>query len=190
MDLITDLPVSGGFNSILVMVDHGLMKGVILAPCNKMVDSAGIAKLFLKYVYKHFGLHEKVISDHGLQFISKFSRELAKLLDYQIAASTAYHPQTDGQMEQLNQELETYLHIYCCSNPEEWVEHLPIAKFVHNHRNHDSRNASPFFLMMGYEPRALPHVLPNSTVPAAEERVQKLQKIREEAISCHHIAMQ
>jgi transposase InsO family protein len=174
MDLITDLPTSGGFDSILVVVDHGLTKGVILAPCNKTVDSAGIAKLFLKYIYKCFGLHDKVISDHGPQFISKFSRELAKLLDYQIAASTAYHPQTDGQTERLNQELETYLRIYCGSNPEEWVEHLPTAEFVHNHRKHNSHNTSPFFLMMGYEPRALPHVLPNSTVPAVEERVQKL----------------
>jgi hypothetical protein len=169
MDLITDLPISGGFNSILVVVDHGLTRGVILAPCNKTVDSAGITKLFLKYVYKRFRLHEKVISDRGPQFVSKFSQELAKLLDYQIAASTAYHPQTDGQTEQLNQELETYLRIYCQSNPEEWVEHLPIAKFVHNHRKHHSHNASPFFLMMGYEPRALPHVLLNSTIPAAEE---------------------
>jgi hypothetical protein len=73
MDLITDLPVSESFDSILVVVDHGLMKGVILAPCNKTVDSAGIAKLFLKYVYKCFGLHEKVISDCGPQFVSKFS---------------------------------------------------------------------------------------------------------------------
>jgi hypothetical protein len=46
MDLITDLPISGGFYSILVMVDHGLTKGVILAPCNKTVDSVGITKLF------------------------------------------------------------------------------------------------------------------------------------------------
>jgi hypothetical protein len=99
MDLITDLPISGGFDSVLVVVDHGLMKGVILTPCNKMVESAGITKLFLKYVYKCFRLHEKVISDHSPQFVSKFSRELAKLLNYQIAALTAYHPQTDRQTE-------------------------------------------------------------------------------------------
>jgi hypothetical protein len=166
------------------------MKGVILIPCNESIDSEGIAKLFVKHVYRRFSLHEKIISDRGPQFISKFSRALAELLQYKIAASTAYHPQTDGQTERLNQELETYLRIYCRSNPETWVEHLPVAEFVHNHRKHDSRNASPFFLMMGYEPRALPHILPNSAIPTANKRVQKLQKIREEAISCHHIAMQ
>jgi hypothetical protein len=190
MDLIVKLPLSGGFDSILVVVDHSLTKGVILIPCNESIDSEGIAKLFVKHVYRRFSLHEKIISDRGPQFISKFSRALAELLQYKIAASTAYHPQTDGQTERLNQELETYLRIYCRSNPETWVEHLPVAKFVHNHQKHDSRNTSPFFLMMGYEPRTLPHVLQNSAIPAANERVQKLQKIREEAISCHHIAMQ
>jgi hypothetical protein len=51
VDLITDLPPSGGFNSIMVMVDHGLMKGVIITPCLKMITSEGVAKLFFKHVY-------------------------------------------------------------------------------------------------------------------------------------------
>jgi RNase H-like domain found in reverse transcriptase/Integrase zinc binding domain/Reverse transcriptase (RNA-dependent DNA polymerase) len=169
IDLITDLPVSGGFDSIMVMVDHGLMKGVIIIPCLKTITSEGVAKLFLKHVYCRFGLHDKVISDRGPQFLSRFSKELAWLLDYAIAPSMAYHPQTDGQTEWLNQELETYLRIYCRNNPGDWIEHIPITEFVHNHWKHDAQNASPFFLMMGYEPCAIPHLIPNSTVPAAED---------------------
>jgi hypothetical protein len=69
-----------------------------------------------------------------------------------IVLSTAYHPQTDRQTECLNQELEMYLQIYCRTNPETWVKHLPLAEFVHNRQNHDSCNASPFYLMMGYNP--------------------------------------
>jgi RNase H-like domain found in reverse transcriptase/Integrase zinc binding domain len=190
VDLITDLPVSSGFDSIMVVVDHGLSKGVIITPCHKTITSEGVAKLFLKHIFKRFGLHDKVISDRGPQFLSRFSIELARLLDYSLAPSTAYHPQTDGQTEQLNQELETYLRMYCQNNPSEWAEHIPMAEFVHNHRRHSAKDASPFFIMMGYEPKALPHLLPESNVPAAEERVRILQKIREEAISCHNIAMQ
>jgi hypothetical protein len=149
----------------------------------------GVAKLFFKHVYRRFGLYNKIISDRGPQFISKFSKALAKLLDYTITPSTAYHPQTDGQTEHLNQELEMYLWIYCRTNPETWVEHLPLAEFVHNHRKHNSHNASPFYLMMGYNPRSLPHTLASSSVPAAEECVRLLQKAREEAIACHNIAM-
>jgi hypothetical protein len=169
VDLITDLPPSGGFDSVMVVVHHGLMKGVIITPCLKTVTSEGIAKLFLKHIYRRFRLYDKIISDHGPQFISKFSQALAKLLDYTIAPSTTYHPQTDGQTECLNQELEMYLWIYCRTNPETWVKHLPLAEFVHNHRKHDSHNTSPFYLIMGYNPQSLPHTLASSTVLAAEK---------------------
>jgi hypothetical protein len=113
VDLITNLPPSGGFDSIMVMVDHSLMKGVIITPSLKTITSEGVAKLFFKHVYRRFGLYDKIISDWGPQFVSKFSKALAKILDYIIAPSTTYHPQTDGQTERLNQELETYLRIYC-----------------------------------------------------------------------------
>src|SRR5882757_5863245 len=136
VDLITDLPESQGFDSVMVVVDHGLTKGVIITPCNKTITTEGVAKLFFSKVFSRFGLHDKLISDRGPQFASKFTRELGRLLDYEVALSTAYHPQTDGQTERLNQELETYLRIYCRTTPTEWAKHLPMAEFVHNHRRH------------------------------------------------------
>jgi len=190
VDLITDLPESQGFDSVMVVVDHGLTKGVIITPCNKTITAEGVAKLFFSKVFSRFGLHDKLISDRGPQFASKFARELGRLLDYEVALSTAYHPQTDGQTERLNQELETYLRIYCRTTPTEWAKHLPMAEFVHNHRRHSARDASPFFLMMGYEPRGIPHVLPDSTLPAVEDRAKFLQNIRKEALACHELAMQ
>ena len=63
MDLITDLPLSNGFDSILVMVDHGLMKGVILLPCNKTITAEQVANLLLENLYKRFGLPDEIISD-------------------------------------------------------------------------------------------------------------------------------
>ena len=63
MDLITDLPPVDGFDSILVMVDQGLSKGVILIPCDKMITAEGTAKLLLDNLYKRFGLPNKIISD-------------------------------------------------------------------------------------------------------------------------------
>ena len=84
VDLITDLPPSAGFDSVMVVVDHGLTKGVILAPCHKTIDAAGIAQLFFDFVFKHFGLHDTLISDRGPQFASAFAKELARLLNYDI----------------------------------------------------------------------------------------------------------
>ena len=63
VNLITDLPISSGFDSVMVVVDHGLTKEVILAPCSKTVDAVGITQLFFDFVFKQFGLHDTLISD-------------------------------------------------------------------------------------------------------------------------------
>ena len=63
VDLVTDLPEVRGKNSILVVVDHGLMKGVIIIPCSKTIDAMEVAKLFFSHVFKRFGLHDSLISD-------------------------------------------------------------------------------------------------------------------------------
>ena len=140
VDLITDLPPSVGFDSVMVVVDHGLTKGVILTPCLKTIDVAGVAQLFFDFIFKHFGLHDTIISDCGPQFASAFTKALARLLRYDVRLSTAYHPQTNRQTEQTNQELETYLRIFCTNNPTKWVQFLPSAEFHHNSTPHTVSN--------------------------------------------------
>ena len=80
MDLVTDLlPLSQGFDFILAMVDHGLMKGVILLPCKKTITAEQVAELLLEYLYKKFGLLNEFISDRGPQFAAHAFWELLKL---------------------------------------------------------------------------------------------------------------
>jgi hypothetical protein len=156
VDLVTDLPLSYGYDSLMVVVDHGLMKGVILVPCSKTIDVNGIAQLFFEFVFKRFRLHDVLISNQGPQFASAFARELAWILQYDVHLSTVYHPQTDGQMEQTNQEVETYLQIFCANNPHKWSKFLTSAEYLHNSIPHSSTKVSPFSLILGYEPRAYP----------------------------------
>jgi hypothetical protein len=66
MDLITDLPLSERFNSILVVVYQGLTKGVILIPCNKMITAEGTAQFLLENLYKRFRLPDKIISETSI----------------------------------------------------------------------------------------------------------------------------
>ena len=99
MGLITDLPLSQGFDLILVMLDCGLTKGVILLPCNKKINAEQVAELLLEHLYKRFQLPDKFISDRGPQFAAHAFRELLKLLNVTSKLSTAYHPQTDGATE-------------------------------------------------------------------------------------------
>ena len=189
-DLITDLPVSSGFNSLLVMVDHGLSKGVILCPTKKNVTTEGIASLFFHKVFLHFGLYTKIISDQGPQFASKFAKELGCILQYDLSLSTAYHPQTDGETERVNQEIEMYLWIFCSNQPSTWANLITHAEFTHNHWPHSVTRKSPFFLMMGYEPIALSTILPSSSVPAVETHLKELTATKNKALAAHELARQ
>ena len=187
VDLITDLPPSGSFDSIMVIVDHGLMKGVIFCPCNKNIDIAGVAKLFFLHVFHHYGLHDKCISDQGPQFASAFARELAHLLKYDLKLSSAYHPQTDGEIERVNQELETYLCIFCDGHPEKWADLLPMAEFSHSSVTHSIINKSQFSLILGYEPRSYPPI-GKTFIPALETCLGELEESRKEALAAYEKA--
>ena len=173
VDLITGLPLSGGFDSLMVVVDHGLLKGVILTPCNKEIDTKGVAKLFFKHVFLCFGLHDRLISDQGPQFTSAFAMELACILGYDLQLSTAYHPQTDGETERVNQEIETYLQMFCQGQPNKWSGFIPMAEFVHNLATHSSTQKSPFSLILGYEPQDYPKI-GQTFLPSLEEQLSLL----------------
>ena len=90
-------------------------------------------------------------------------------------------------MEQLNQEVKTYLQIFCGSKPETWVDYIPMVKFVHNHRPHSSMGKSPFYLMLGYEPQAIPNIIENSHLPVVEEHLKTLEQARNEALATHKL---
>ena len=188
MDLITDLPPADGHDSILVVVDQGLSKGVILIPCSKTLTSEGTARLLLENLYKRFGLPDKIISDRDPQFASKVFIELLKLLGIKSALSTAYHPQTDGTTERTNQEIEAYLSIYCASHPENWVQALHTLEFTHNNRRHADRHTTPFELMFGESPVAIPLSFKNMKYPTMEDKMKTLLRNREEALAAHELA--
>src|SRR5258708_22494768 len=78
-------------------------------PHSHLLGLCRVAWLFLEHVWCHHGLPEEVISDRGPAFMSNFLCELATLLGVKLTPSTSYHPQTDGQMERVNQEIEAYL---------------------------------------------------------------------------------
>ncbi len=65
MDLITDLPQSKGYNSILTIVDQGCSKAAKFIPCNKTIDGETVATLYFKHLFPWFGIPRRIISDHN-----------------------------------------------------------------------------------------------------------------------------
>ena len=108
MDLITDLPLVTSYDSVLVVVDR-FTKMAHFTPCSKTISGEGMANLLLNNVVRLHGLPDDVISDRGPQFVSHFWKRLLQTLGIAVNFSSAYHPQTDGQTERVNQILDQYL---------------------------------------------------------------------------------
>jgi len=113
------------------------------------VTAAGVANLYLRNVWKLHGLPRKVVSDCRPQFVAAFMKELYRLLGIEAATSTAYHPQTNGQTERVNQELEQYLRIFVGERQDNWYTLLPLAEFSYNNHIHLSTQQTPFLLDTG-----------------------------------------
>src|SRR5271155_4017438 len=152
VDFITELPEENGKDCIMVVVDS-------VTKCSHFIDTVttistvGSVRLYVNHVWKHHGLPQKVLSDRGPQFVAEFTQELYRLLGIKLAATTAYHPQGDGQMEQVNQELEQYLRVFINQRQDDWDELLPFAEFQYNNHIHSITRQVLFLLDTGRVPR-------------------------------------
>jgi hypothetical protein len=108
VDLIAPLPKSEGSNAILVIVDKSSKKAIFI-PTNDTLMSQGFAELLVKHWIQHFGIPVTITSNQGPQFVNKFIAAFYESCGITGTPSTAYHPQTDGQTERINQELDIYL---------------------------------------------------------------------------------
>ncbi|HEX8609391.1 MAG TPA: reverse transcriptase domain-containing protein [Pedobacter sp.] len=152
MDFITGLPLSEGYDAILVVVDH-LSKMAHYIPCNTTLDAEGFAQLFVDHIFRLHGLPTKIISDRGSIFTSKFWKWVAIKLEIKRNLSTAFHPQTDGQTERINAILEQYLRCYCNYQQDNWRPLLSLAEFAYNNSKSSTTGATPFLVNYGYNPR-------------------------------------
>lgn len=151
MDFIEGLPDSRGFDCILVIVDR-LTKMSLFIPTRKTLDTPDLANLFLTHVFSKHGTPSDIVSDRGKHFVSRFWSSLCSLLGIKSNLSTAYHPETDGQTERINQILEQYLRIYINYQQDDWADLLPLAEFAYNNTTHSATGVSPFFANKGYHP--------------------------------------
>ena len=104
------------------------------------------------------------------------------------ALTTAYHPQSDGATERVNQEIEAYLSIYCTTHPEDWANSIPTLEFTHNNRRHADRMKTPFELMFGSSPLSIPITFEHTKFLTIEDKMKNLIKDREEALAAHELA--
>eukprot|EP00253_Pinus_taeda_P012641 PITA_12641 len=149
MDFITGLPkTKKGNDSIMVVVDK-LSKAAHFIPVQSTYRAPQIAHVFMQNVFRLHGLPKVIISDRDVKFTSAFWRTLFADLGTQLNFSTAYHPQTDGQTERVNQVVEDMLRAFVMQQPTLWEEYLHLVEFSYNNGYHTSTQMSPFEVMYG-----------------------------------------
>src|SRR6266481_5175925 len=129
MDFIEQLPLSSGYTSILVIIDH-LSKQSLFIPTYDTITSHNLAQLFVLHVFSKHGVPSHVMSNRSSEFVSHFFRSLGTALDMKLHFTSGYHPEGDGQTEQTNQTLEQYLRVYCNYQQDDWSGLLPLAEFA------------------------------------------------------------
>src|SRR5258708_3887772 len=176
MDFIEQLPVSEGFTAILVIVDR-LTKQSLFIPTNDTVDAPQLARLFLTHVFSKHGTPGHVTSNHGTEFMSHFFRSLGSLLSMKLHFMSGYHPEGNGQTEQINQVLEQYLWAYTNYQQDNWAPLLPLVEFAYNNATSTTTGISPFFANKGYHPSLLMNLLAPSLSSEAQRYMVDLDQL-------------
>ena len=146
-------------------------------PLSHPFTAFGVAKLYLENVFKLHGAPTTIILDRDKIFTSNVWQELMKLLGSNIHMSTAYHPESDGQTERLNQCLEQYLRCMCFLKPKTWFQWISLAEWWYNTSYHSAIGMTPFQALYGYIP---PGFIWDASSLAKVSTVEDLLKEREQ----------
>src|SRR5260221_5700622 len=123
--------------------------------------------MFLTHVFSKHATPGHITSNHGMEFISNFFGSLGSLLNMKLHFTSGYHPEGDGQMEQINQVLEQYLHAYTNYQQDNWAPLLPPVEFAYNNAASMTTGVSPFFMNKGYHLRlTIDPIAPSSSLEA------------------------
>jgi hypothetical protein len=153
MDFIEQLPeTADGYSSVWVVVDR-FTKMSHFIPLKGKPDAHQLATIFAREVWRLHGLPSDIVSDRDSRFTSKFWQSLLEILDIKGKMSTAFHPQTDGQTERINQILEAYVRAFCSYDQNDWADILPFAEYAYNNSASSATNFSPFYANYGFHPR-------------------------------------
>lgn len=185
IDFVTDLSLSNGFTTVLVIIDR-FSKACCLIPLKSLPTAMEMAQALFHYVFRVYGLSKDIVSDRGTQFISQVWRAFCKQLDINVSLTSGNHPQSNGQVERLNQEIGRYLRTYCSREQKRWAEFLPWAEYAQNSLTHSSTGMTPFQCVLGYQPPLFPWSGEPSSVPAVDEWIRRSERVWDSA----HVRLQ
>ncbi|KAI2647066.1 Transposon Tf2-6 polyprotein [Labeo rohita] len=172
VDFVTDLPSSQGHTTILSVVDR-FSKGCRFIPFPKLPSAMETAEALCNAVFRFYGLPEDIVSDRGPQFTSRLWSSFFRLLGVNVSLTSGYHPEANGQVERLNQELTHFLRSYCQDRQGDWSRYLLWAEYTQNSIRKPSTNMTPFQCTLGFQPPLFPWSGEPSDLPALDSWFQQ-----------------
>jgi len=180
VDFITKLLVVAGKDAILVVCNR-LSKMTHFVATTEGILAKGLARLFRDNIWKLHGLLESVVLDRGPQSAAELTKELNRMLGIETRLSMVFYPQTDGQTERMNQELEQYLRFFVNYRQKDWLEWLASAEFAVNNKAHIATKVSSFMANYGREMRMGEDIRKSRKVEKTTEFMERIKKVHEEA---------
>lgn len=175
MDFVEGLPKSHGKDVILVVVDRFTKYSHFLTLSHPFTVQ-DVVQLFIDQIFRLHGVPSVIVTDRDRIFTSNLWQALFKSLGVKLHLSTAYHPETDGQIERVNQCLENYLRCTCFTAPKKWFNWIALAEWWYNTAYHTSLNMTPFQALYGFSPPMVAEVvLPDCPDDNARQILQNRQ---------------
>ena len=149
MDFVTGLPKSQKGNDAIFVVIDQFSKVADFLPVKETITASQLATLYISRIVSLHGIPKEISSDRGSIFTSKFWDSFQEAMGTHITWSTAYHPQSQGQVERVNQILEDMLRACVISFGKKWEESLPYAEFSYNNSYQASLKMATFEVLYG-----------------------------------------
>ncbi|XP_073359010.1 uncharacterized protein [Aegilops tauschii subsp. strangulata] len=151
IDFVEGLPTSGRYNCLFVVIDKLTKYGHFIS-LHHPFTLVSVAEAFLNSVYRLHGMPLSIVSDRDRVFTSLFWKELFAKTGVLLRTSSARHPQTDGQAEGVNQQVECFLRCFVGAHPARWAQWIPLCEFWHNTNWHSATGQTPFEVVYGHAP--------------------------------------
>lgn len=193
IDFMTELPADAGQPKFMMVITDRLLKSCT-ADAMLSMDAEACAEQFVQSHWRFHGFPKAVTSDRGSNWVGDFWTRLCNLVGMEQRLSTAFHPQTDGSTERMNQEILAYLRAFVTYAQKDWPQLLPMAMLALNNRNSSVTGLSPFFLTHGYHLEPIQQVKNEKGAPPparrAEDFVERLFEAQEYAQAAMAFAQQ
>uniref|UniRef100_A0A3B3TSS6 Gypsy retrotransposon integrase-like protein 1 n=1 Tax=Poecilia latipinna TaxID=48699 RepID=A0A3B3TSS6_9TELE len=176
IDFVTGLPASKGMTTILTVIDR-FSKACHLIPLRKLPTALQTARLLVKHVFKLHGIPQEILSDRGPQFTAQVWKHFCAALDAKVCLTSGYHPQSNGQTERMNQELESTLRCISSTNPSDWSQFLHWVEYAHNAHVSSATGLSPFEVSLGYQPPLFPADEKEISVTSVQHHIRRCRSI-------------